>query len=242
MKIYGHLVISNEQTSDICRALESIYPICDEILVVHDGTQPETIKWLENRRAIYNLKIWENSFVTVREQRQFLVDQTPINNWMVALDADEAYSMAVTRDLRDCLLNQLGQKHYDTSKKDNVPLVINIPVVNLVQDQIHSDGAGIYHSQKIFYYTEGLHWAFDQYFCHITYDENAPMDFDKGGDTTVYSIIGKPEWILKHYARLNPERLAWRAKHVDDPQYGKYEKQAWEKSGKVLIPLEVNKW
>lgn len=241
MKIYGHLVVSNEHPADVLRAIESIFPICDEILVVGDGTNQSLEDFLEARKDIYNLKIWQNAFVTVREQRQFLINQTPVGNWVVALDADEAYSMETTRTLRDCLLNQLSQKHYDAAREGNVPLVINVPVCNLVGNPIHYDGDGVYHSQKIFFYESGLHWAFDQYFCHITY-KNAPMAFEEGGDTTVYSIIGKKEWILKHYARLSPERLKWRAQHVGDPKYGKYEKDAWQKSGKTLVPLGVEKW
>ena len=165
-----------------------------------------------------------------------------MNLYQIALDADEAYSMAVSRELRECLLNKLSQKHYETSKNDNVPLVINIPVVNLIKDQIHSDDSGVYHSQKIFYYREGLSWRFDQYFCHITYDKEAPMEFGKGGDTVVYSIIGSHSWLIKHYTRLNPERLKWRAEHTNDPKFGNYETKAWEKKTPKILLLDESKW
>ena len=240
MKIYGHLIVHNE-FPDCLRAIESIYPVCDEILVVHDGTHKPMIEFLEARKDIYNMKVFYNPFTTVREQRQFLVDQTPIGNWIIALDADERYSSGITKELRNCLLNQLSQKHYNTAREGNVPLVINIPVYNLVKDITHYDGEGVYHSQKIFYYEEGLHWDYDEYFTHITY-KKGPLSFDDGADTTVYSIIGPKDWVLLHYARLNPERLKWRADHIGDPKFGKYEKGAWEKEPPKIVELESNKW
>lgn len=241
MKIFGHIVCHNEYP-DILRAIESIYPICDEILVVHDGSTQPLIDFLETRKDIYKMKVFYNPFTTVREQRQFLMEQTPIDNWVVSLDADEKYSMAVTKELRNALLWQLSKKHYETSWNDQVPLVIAIPHFNLIKDILHYDGEGIYHQQKIFYYQKGLHWDFDEYFTHLSY-KPGPLSFEKGDDTTVYSITGKPEWVLLHYARLNPERLEWRSKHINDPKYGKYEEKAWEKSGNnIIVPIEENQW
>lgn len=239
--IYGHLIVSNEQISDICRTIESLYPICDEILVVSDGTQPAIDEWLKNRVNIYNLKLFQNPFTTLKQQRQLLLDKTPVDNWVVALDADEAYSMATTKELRDCLLYKLSQKHYDTSKNDNVPLCVSVPVMNLVNDPIHYDGEGIYHAQKIFYYRGGLHWDYDQYFTHLTY-KPGPLKFEEGADTTVYSITGPTSWVIKHFARLNPERLKWRATHIKDPKFGKYELRAWEKKPPKIVGLEKDKW
>ena len=240
MKIYGHLIVSNEQTSDICRALESIYPICDSILVLHDGTQLATIDWLENRKEIYNLKIWENPFTTVREQRNFLLQKTPIDNWICALDADEKYSQATSRELRDCLLYKLSDKHEKTAREANMPLVINIPHINLVQDIMHWDSDAIFHSQKIFFFSEGLHFDFDEYFTHLSC-KPGPLTFEKDG-TEVYSIIGPKEWALLHYARLSIERLRWRAKHVNDPKFGNYALGAWEKLPPKIILLDKSRW
>ena len=239
-KIFAHIICHNE-FPDILRAIESVAPIADEVFVLHDGSHQPMIDFLEARKEIYNLKIFQNPFITLREQRQFLLDQTPINNWVVCLDADESYSMATTRELRDCLLYKLSEKHYNTAREGNVPLVINIPVLNLVKDITHFDSEGVYHSQKIFYYTKGLHWDFDSYYTHITY-KKGPLNFEDGDETTVYSIIGPNTWIIKHFARLNPERLAWRAKHINDKRFGGYEVNAWEKEPPEIVELEQDKW
>lgn len=240
--IWGHLVVHNESVADVCRAIESIFPVCspDPILVVHDGSTQPLIDWLEERKDIYNLRVFYNKFVTVREQRQFLLDQTPVNNWVVALDADECYSMAVTKELRNCLLNQLSQKHYETAKEGNVPLVISIPHINLVGDITHWDNSPIFHTQKIFYYEKGLHWTFADYFCHISY-KKGELSFETD-ETTVYSIIGSKDWVLLHFARLSPDRLQWRAKHINDPKYGNYDSMAWEKEPPKIVELEQDKW
>ena len=240
--IWGHLVVHNESVADVCRALESIFPICtpNPILMVHDGSTQPLIDWLNVRKEIYNLKIFYNKFITVREQRQFLLDKTPVNNWIVALDADEKYSMAVTKELRDCLLYKLSDKHEKTAREANMPLVINIPHINLVRDITSWDGDAVFHSQKIFLYVEGLHFSFDQYFTHISC-KPGNLTFEKDG-TEVYSIIGPKEWVLLHFARLSPERLRWRAEHVNDPKFGNYASSAWEKPPAKIIPLDQSRW
>lgn len=225
-KIFGHLTCHNEYP-DVLRAIESLAPACDEILVTYTG-EPETELrvFLEERKYIYHLQIFDRPFTTLKDQRQFLLEQTPVDNWIISIDADEKYSQAFTNDIRKCLLEKLSGKHYDTARNANIPLVISVPHYNLINDLVHYDGDPVYHSQKVFYYEKGLHWDFDDYFTHITYLP-APQVFKEGDDTTVYSIIGPSEWTLVHYARLNPKRLEWRRAHLNDPKFGNYNQESW---------------
>ncbi len=238
--ILGHLIISNEEISDICRAIESIYPIVDETLLVYEDKTPQaTIDWLNNRKDIYKLKIFHNPFTTLREQRQFLLERTPEKNWIISLDSDEKFSQATSIALRDCLLYRISDKHYITARTAKMPLVISIPHINLVQDIMHWDGDAVFHNQKIFFFEKGLHFSFDQYFTHITY-KKGQVDFKDG--TEVYSIMGPKEWCLLHYARFCPERLLWRAKHTNNPKYGNYASNAWQKLPPKIIPLDPSMW
>lgn len=237
MKIYGHLTCHNE-FPDVLRAIESIAPICDEVLVTYSG-EPKTPlrEFLEERKDIYKLKIFDRAFTSLRDQRQFLLEQTPLFTWVISIDADEKYSQQVTNQLREAL-HTMGQKHYDTSMHDNVPLVYSIPHYNLIEDIWHYDGDPIYHSQKIFYYRPGLHWDFDEYFTHITY-KPGPLSFERGDDTTVYSLVGPKDWILIHYARLNPKRKEWRKQHYGDPRFGNYNNESWTdlRNGQPIKPV-----
>ena len=243
MKIFGHLTTHNE-FPDVLRAIESIYPVCDEILVTYSGKKGSTKlrQFLEERKDIYKMTVYDSLFVTLKEQRQFLLDRTPVDNWVVSIDADEKYSQAFANEARDCLLNKLSEKHYETARKGNIPLVISIPHYNLMNDILHYDGNPVFHNQKVFFYEKGLHWDFDDYFTHITYLP-APQKFNKDTETTVYSITGPKEWAILHYARLNPKRIAWRKTHLKDPRFGNYDKESWTnlRNGFPIVPKELPK-
>jgi glycosyltransferase involved in cell wall biosynthesis len=229
MKIIGHIVCQ-DGLPDILRAIESIYSICDETYVVDGGSKDGTREFLEARKEIYNLKIFDRKYDTLGNQRNFLLEQTEKNNWIVTLDQDEKYSLKTQTGLREFLLEWVSSLVLTEQPRD-LPLVVPINHWNLTKDIYHCDGKPIYHNQKVFYYDRNLHWYKD-YFCHIAYDEK-----DEGLVNALPTVCG---FSLLHYARLDPQRLKERNKHTKDSSHGNYAKDDWNKYGEVVeLPFNV---
>ena len=231
--IYGHIVCHNEWP-DILRAIESLFVFCDKILICYGG-KPDTEmrKFLEDRRDIYHLEIYDNPFKTVLEQRQLLLDHTPRNSWVACLDPDEKYSLLIMYGIRK-YLSRIDPAIY-TDPKRKVPIVVPICCHNLTGDILHYDGDGVYHYMKFFYFDKDLEWyAADSgdFHAHIAYKSQK----DKGVNYLLTPING---FAILHYARLCPDRLRWRRSKKGNPKFG-YTEGAWEEEilARVGLPEE----
>lgn len=236
MKIYGN-ICCQDNMPDILRAIESMYPVCDEILVVDGGSKDGTLEFLKDRAEIYNLKVYKRKFDNLLNQRQFLLDKTPKNNWVVVLDPDEKFSW----------MFQFGFKYYMkkikpvfyTDPKRNLPIVVSMNHFNLAKDIFHSDGEPVAHNQRVFYYDRDLKWFAPpnadppEYHAHICYASQP--DKDKGVVHIMTPIKG---FSILHYARLDPKKLRLRKKRLGDKKYGAYDNKAWADEDITIVKLE----
>jgi len=226
-KIFGHLVCYNE-FPDILRAIESMYPFCDKIMIVYGGKPGTPLRnFLENRKDIYNLEIYDNPFTTLRNQRNFLLKKTPKNNWIAQLDPDEQFTRKLQKRIREYVSRIDPQLYDDPNRK--VPLIVPINHYNLYGDMLHYDGTPIYHHMKFFYYDRDLRW-YGKFHCHITYGGKK----DRG---VVYKTPIVKGFAILHYARLTPNRIKWRQKHLGDEKYGGYNKNSWQEDSLAMIPV-----
>ena len=217
---------------DILRAIESMYPCCDKIYIVYGGKpNTEMRKFLEERKEIYNLKIFDRPFDTALAQRQFLLEKTPKNNWIVSIDADEKLANRVSFGLRE-YISKIDPEVYSDPKR-KIPLVIPINHHNLTKDMCHYDGTPIYHYMKCFYYDRDMvNYATREggFFTSICYKSQKDKEL-------VWLFPAVEGFALLHYARLNPERLRFRREHINDPRYGNYPKDAWVEGITAILEL-----
>ncbi len=223
--IYGHVVCQNA-VSDIVRCLESISLCCDELMVVDGGSTDGTRELLEQRKGIYKLKIFDRPFDTLKQQRQFLLEQTPKDHWVVVLDQDEKFTFRFENYFR-LYLSRIAPEIYEHSE---LPLISPLPHFNLINDTRHFAGDAIVHNQRAFYYNKSLHWYGHPYHAHITYDAPA----EEGYVSALDSVKG---FGILHYARLDPKRLSWRKNYLNDPKYGDYVDSSWGEDKPVINTL-----
>lgn len=209
---------------DILRAVESLYSVCDEILIVDGGSVDGTLEFLKDRTTIYNLKILERSFDTIQNQRQFLLEQTPKNNWIITIDQDEMISKDLQKELRTIIFN-IREPELEDEKRKN-PYVIKVPYFTLFKDIKHySEEDYIEIGSKIFYYDRNLEWR-NEYHCEPFYP-----------GATIFTVDGKMlaklEWCIFHFAWLDPKRVQERLKNPS-PFYTPW---VWDEKYKYIRDL-----
>jgi len=192
MKIIGHLVCQNG-VEGILRTLDSIYPVVDETYVVDGGSTDGTLGILNRFKKSYNITIFENKFERLDKQRNFLLDKTEKDCWIVNIDQDEKLTSFATKNLRD-FINMVSEDSY----KSEYPLTIILPLINLVNNPLTIREDNCYNTNKIFYYKEGLRFV-EPYHCHIEYEGQKLKEN--------YEQITAPDGMaVLHYARLDQER------------------------------------
>src|SRR5882672_7927258 len=151
--IFGHIVAQNGK-ADILRAIESLQGLCDVIFIVDGGSTDGMVELLTDRKDIYKLKIFTNTFVTLRQQRQFLLDQTPRDHWIVVIDQDEKLSFVAQHGIKP-FIQRIDDSLYE---KRDLPLVISINHYNLAIDTMHYIGEPVPHNMRIFWNDRKLLW------------------------------------------------------------------------------------
>lgn len=189
--IYGNIICQNG-LPDLLRAIESIYPLCDEIYICDGYSTDGTWEWLQNVKKSYNLKLYQNKFITMADQRNFLLSKTPIDSWIISIDQDEQLHGG------EYLLETFNEV-----KPDRL-VSVSLPILNLKDDMNHCVEFIYFNGNKIFYNQEGVHFGINHY--------HAILTSKHGGNWREISV---PSFIfMKHYALLDQRRNKLRCKRL----------------------------
>lgn len=188
-KIIGNLICQNG-ISEVVRAIESVAPLVDEYYVVDGFSTDGTWEWLNKWKDVYHLTLFQNKFENMAEQRNFILDKTPKECWIITIDQDEKLGE----------LAQLSLKQFVDSIEilpSIYPKVIPIPLLNLVGDIKHHEDGVCYNSNKVFWYEEG-----------ITFKGGYHSYLSKEGSKEQYFVYQCPDnWGIMHYAWLDKDRV-----------------------------------
>lgn len=93
LKISGTIITYNEE-KNIARCIESILPVCDEIIVLDSISSDKT----KEICLKYNVKFFEQKFLGHIEQKNKAVEFTE-NDYILSLDADEALTVELQKQI-----------------------------------------------------------------------------------------------------------------------------------------------
>ncbi|MDA2934196.1 glycosyltransferase family 2 protein [Acidobacteria bacterium AH-259-D05] len=94
MKRISAVVITYNEEEKIQRALTSLKPVSDEIIVVDSYSTDATVEYCRRYTDRVLLRVWEG----YRDQKQFATDQAR-HDWILSLDGDEVLSTQLREEL-----------------------------------------------------------------------------------------------------------------------------------------------
>ena len=150
--IYGNVICQNNMP-EIQRCIESLMLATDKILVCDGGSTDGTYEWLKSLESLGNVEVYQRKFTNMQEQRNFLLDKTPKNSWILALDSDEEYAKPAY------VYSVLNQLNMESFHKDLLK-AIYVHTLALIKDRRHHAADMLFsRNNAIFYYEDGVKWG-----------------------------------------------------------------------------------
>ncbi len=112
MKKLSAVLITCNEEEKIQRALRSLKPVSDEIIVVDSYSSDGTVETCRHYTDRVLLKAWDG----YREQKQFATDQAD-HDWILSLDGDEMLSPQLTREILEWKEEEDGCNGYFLPRK-----------------------------------------------------------------------------------------------------------------------------
>jgi len=221
-RIFGTLICQNA-IPDIIRSIESVAPYVEEYFIMDGGSKDGTWEWLNKYKDVYHLTLFQHPYDDQGMQRNRLISKIPKNVWCLNIDQDEQILCPGLQEYVDSIsLDVIAGRGRD------LPLTLRIPCINLVDDLLHyNDNTMMFMATKFFYNDKNLHFTpgYHMSICYYEGEQNANM------------IPVPEEWIIKHYAYLDNERLEKSSK--DPKRY--YLPEEWDRNNWKVTNLPA-KW
>lgn len=232
--VYGNILCYNE-LPDIQRCLDSMSGITDKIYVVDSFSTDGTWEWLNNVKDVYRLELFQRKFTTFGDQRQFLLDKTPVNSWIICIDADEAFSTTGALYLRNDIIHSIPEAEI-LEKSKNFVVCVETPYCNLKNSVRERVEYNTYRANQVFFYASNVEWV----------GESHPNVWIKGNPPShpANALYRCPSEIaIKHYAFLDPKKMeARRQRKESEPGKSDFDNDFYYKVVHKVIPLEDHLW
>lgn len=217
-RVYGSL-ICQDGLPDILRCIESVAPLVEEFFVMDGGSKDGTWEWLNKYKGVYNLTLFQHEYDEQGAQRNRLLSKMPKGIWIINIDQDEEIKAPG-------FSKYLGKISPDliAGKGRDLPLTLRFPAINLVDDLLHyNDNKLMFFATKCFYNDRNLHFT-PGYHMSIVYFET---------EQNTNAVPVPPEWVIKHYAYLDSDRIA---KSASDPKRY-YLPEEWDRKKWKIVGL-----
>lgn len=207
MKIFGNVITQNG-LPELVRCLDSLNKVCDKIYIVDGGSTDGTYEWLKSMKKVYNLEVYQREFDTHLKQRNFILNKTPKDSWVMALDTDESLT-GYTQLKAKGLIESVSERVYAEAFEKKT-IVISIPqwCYHLYGDQQHFDQGGFFgRVGYCFYNVGGVKWSGHDFHCKVTRnsEESWYKTLDAGpgfGFLHWAYLVGEDKW-QKRLKRLD---------------------------------------
>lgn len=110
-RIVGIVLVKNEDRF-VRRAVENALPVCDEMLLVDNGSTDGTVSILREIEDAHRDKVRLHSISHPRQSHEFLKSHVGSDTWVFAVDGDEIYDSAGLEIFRGMVLNGDFRSHW----------------------------------------------------------------------------------------------------------------------------------
>jgi len=98
------IIITFNEEKNILRALESVRPVADEIVVVDSMSSDRTVSICRD----FGCRVFQREFDGYGAQKQFAVDRAS-NDWVLWIDADEVMTVPLQQEIRSLFSGENGE-------------------------------------------------------------------------------------------------------------------------------------
>lgn len=228
MKIIGNLICQNG-VGEVLRCIESLVPVVDEYIVVDGYSTDGTWEILNRFKKAYNLTLYQRKFDRMDNQRNFALEKSEKDNWILTIDQDEQLNIVAQYQIKR-FIDHIHPDIYVSPVRVS-PISIGLPFYNLIHDKTHySDLPLRMNNNKLIYYDRNLKFV-DPYHSRACYDYDDPH---------YQNFPGPKDWAIFHYAFLDEERVK-NAKADIKSGRRQYLESEWnlKKRPVFKIPMEV---
>lgn len=187
------IILTKNEEARIEDCLKHLRPYIDYILILDGESKDKTVEIAKKYADKIIVKAFSGSFA---EERNYARTQVPKNClWILWIDADERFDIALLRDIKKHLL----------FAEENYTVCWRFPRNNLPDGKDWPD-----YQTRLIKNSRDIEWIGDLHEIPYLITEGVPLDqLDKDGRTRKLSVITASKYPILHLARKTDEKRSW---------------------------------
>lgn len=154
MNLFANILTFN-RINYVKNLIPQVSEFCDKVVVVDSFSTDGTYEWMKKHIKDFNIDLYQNKWIGYGEQRQFCLDKTPIDSWILRIDSDEIPSLGMRKYVRDFL--ELIHLEKNKSLGFYIPIYTLYKELYLYSPSLFGAEIRLWYNNGKTYWTKGIH-------------------------------------------------------------------------------------